>query len=102
MSRGFIYLLVFIEGLTTLGSELAASRLLAPYFGTSLIVWSALIGLILLSLSVGYWLGGVWIDKRPTNDTFFMAVTLSCASVGLVPIIARPILLAALQGMGNM
>lgn len=45
--------------------ELAGSRLVAPYFGTSLIVWTALIGIIMTSLCLGNWLGGSIADKRP-------------------------------------
>ena len=43
--------------------ELAASRVLAPYFGNSLFVWGALIGVVLAGLSVGYWLGGTLADR---------------------------------------
>ena len=50
--------LVFTAGFTTLGVELSAARLLDPWFGNSLIVWAALIGLILSYLAMGYWLGG--------------------------------------------
>ena len=47
---------VFTSGAVLLGMELAASRVLAPFFGNSLFVWGALIGVVLAGLSVGYWL----------------------------------------------
>ena len=54
----YLHLLVFVCGLVTLGTEMAVSRLLAPYFGTSMPVWSSLIGLMLLTLSLSYMIGG--------------------------------------------
>ena len=45
--------------------EMTGSRMVAPFFGTSLIVWTALIGIIMTSLCIGNWLGGSWADKRP-------------------------------------
>src|SRR5919106_258313 len=50
---------VFIAGAALLGLEIASSRVLAPYFGNSLYVWGALIGVVLAGLSTGYWVGGV-------------------------------------------
>ena len=51
---------VFLAGAALLGLEIAASRVLAPYFGNSLYVWGALIGVVLAGLSTGYWIGGAF------------------------------------------
>ena len=57
---------VFLAGAALLGLEIAASRVLAPYFGNSLYVWGALIGVVLAGLSTGYWVGGAIADRYPT------------------------------------
>lgn len=57
---------VFIAGGALLGLEIASSRVLAPFFGNSLYVWGALIGVVLAGLSTGYWLGGIIADRSPT------------------------------------
>ncbi|HUQ23594.1 MAG TPA: fused MFS/spermidine synthase [Gaiellaceae bacterium] len=57
---------VFIAGGALLGLEIASSRVLAPFFGNSLYVWGALIGIVLAGLSTGYWLGGIVADRYPT------------------------------------
>ena len=54
---------VFINGMCIMVLEMAGARLMAPVFGTSVVVWTSLIGVILGSLSVGYWLGGRLGDK---------------------------------------
>jgi spermidine synthase len=56
---------VFIAGGALLGLEIASSRVLAPFFGNSLYVWGALIGVVLAGLSTGYWLGGAIADRLP-------------------------------------
>ena len=61
-------MLVFTVGAATLGAEIAAARLMAPFFGASTIVWANTIAHVLVALSIGYWLGGRLADKRPHLD----------------------------------
>src|SRR3972149_2657327 len=81
---------VFAGGMTTLAVELSASRLLGNVFGTSNIVWANIIGLILIYLTVGYFLGGRWADRSPHRHTFYRILAWGAFTAGLVPIAARP------------
>jgi len=67
----------FIAGSATLGIEMAASRLLAPSFGTSQLVWANLIGVILLALTVGYRVGGALADRVPGRDGLYGSLLLA-------------------------
>src|SRR5216684_2012589 len=87
-----LILLVFVAGACSLAVELSASRLLAPYFGTSLFVWSNLIGLILLYLTIGYYLGGRLADRYPRPTVLYTLTTSAAFLIGLIPFISRPIL----------
>ena len=62
-----LQLVSFFSGAATMILELAGSRMVAPFFGTSLIVWTALIGIIMTSLCIGNWLGGSVADKNPNG-----------------------------------
>ncbi len=66
----FLYFCVIISGAAVLILEILGTRLLGPYFGVSLYVWSSLIGVTLAALSAGYALGGRWADHRPTLVRF--------------------------------
>ncbi len=92
-------LTAFTGGLVSLALELAASRLLAPAFGTTELVWSAIIGLILLYLSVGYALGGRWADRSPHPATLYTILTATGLTIAVIPLLARPMLRLAAQGM---
>jgi spermidine synthase len=92
---------VFAAGAGTLSTEIAASRLLAPYFGNSTVVWANIIGLILVYLSLGYWLGGKLADRAPRPAVLGAIVLVAAAFIAATPFAARPILDAALRGFDS-
>jgi len=98
---GRLYLLVFLAGFSTLGVELTAARLMAPFFGTSTLVWANIIGLTLLYLAAGYWLGGRLADRYPKSQYLGMIVLLAAASVAILPFATRPLLSAATDAFAD-
>ncbi len=97
----FLSLLVFTAGAVTLGVELSAARLLDPWFGNSQIVWAGLIGLILLYLAVGAWLGGRLADRYPTLEALLAVASVAGVGVALIPSVSPPILRLAAQGLNS-
>src|SRR5215469_4236096 len=89
---------VFVSGMASLGVEFGASRLLAPYFGTSLYVWGVLIGLILIYLSAGYVIGGGLADRHPRDEVLYQITALAGLLIGIPPLVSYPILLLSQQG----
>jgi spermidine synthase len=85
-------LLVFVVGTGSLGAEIAAVRLLAPYFGASTIVWANTIGIVLVALSVGYWLGGRLADRHPSMRGLCLLALAAAGLLALVPFAADPLL----------
>ena len=93
--RRYLLFAVFVSGMTTLAAELSASRLLGNVFGTSNLVWASIIGLILIYLTIGYWLGGFWADKNPTPFAMYRVLAWGAFTLGVVPYIASPVLRTA-------
>src|SRR5918999_1631434 len=85
-------LLVFVVGTGSLGAEIAAVRLLAPYFGASTIVWENTIGIVLVALSVGYWLGGRLADRHPHMRGLCLLALTAAGLLALIPFAADPLL----------
>ena len=95
MKKYILEIIVFICGAVVMILELVGSRVLAPYVGTSIIVWTSLIGIILGSLSLGYWWGGKIADKKPNYKTFsfiifipahitFIEVLIDCLRIFII------------------
>jgi spermidine synthase len=97
--RRYIAFTVFVSGMTTLAAEFGASRLLQMRFGSVNLVWAVIIGLILIYFAAGYFIGGKQADKSPHPETMFTFLAWGGAALGLIPIIAQPILLAAASAM---
>lgn len=80
MNRKWKYLsIVFFTGICVTALEVASARLISPYFGSTIYVWGGAIGTALFALAIGYWLGGVVIDRDPKDRV--VAIVLLCAAV---------------------
>ncbi|MCX6059537.1 MAG: fused MFS/spermidine synthase [Chloroflexi bacterium] len=93
--KRYLLFTVFVSGMTTLAAELAAGRLIGNVFGTSNLVWASIIGLILIYLTLGYFLGGKWADANPTPGAMYRILAWGAFTIGLVPYIAGPVLRSA-------
>lgn len=90
---------VAITGACVMVVEILGARVIGPAFGVSLFVWSALLAVTLGSLAVGYYLGGVVADRRPTATTLHAAVLLAGLTLALAPLLRRVVLMNA-QALG--
>jgi spermidine synthase len=90
-SNRFLYVFIFVVGSASLGAEIAAARLMAPFFGASTIVWANTIGVVLVALSVGYWLGGRIGDRYPHRRGLCLLVMGAAVLLAVVPFVARPL-----------
>ena len=94
-------LLVFVVGTGSLGAEIAAVRLLSPYFGASTIVWANTIGIVLVALSIGYWLGGRVADRHPHMRGLCLLTLVAAGLLALVPFAADPLLDVAVEALDS-
>ncbi len=91
--RLFLVAAVFIGGVATLGIELSSSRLLQPFFGSSQLIWANVIGLTLISLTIGYRVGGRMADQRPNVQVLGLILVGAGLATALIPMLAGPILM---------
>src|SRR3712207_3884492 len=94
-------LLVFVVGTSTLGAEIAAARLMAPFFGDSTIVWANTIAIVLVALSIGYWFGGRMAERHPNIRGLCVLVLIAAVLLALVPIVADPFLSLSVEAFDN-
>jgi spermidine synthase len=94
-------LLVFTVGTGSLGAEIAAVRLLSPYFGASTVVWANTIGVVLVALSVGYWLGGRFADRHPNMRGLCLLSLVAALLLAAVPFVADPLLHLAVDALDS-
>ncbi len=92
-----LHVLVFAGGFASIGVELTASRLLAPFFGSSTFIWASLIGLTLAFLALGYFLGGRLADRRPEPVVLYAVSAIAAVAIGTIPFVSRPLLTGSLE-----
>lgn len=99
----WLWLVVFLAGVGTLGIEMLMPRLLAPFFGTSQPIWAIIISSTLLYLSLGYWLGGRLADHSPSRlaPLLYRLIAWAGLCCGCLPILSRPVLHTAQQALSQ-
>ena len=96
-----VLFIVFVGGVSSIAIEIAASRLLGPYFGTSTFIWANLIGLTLLYLSIGYYFGGRIADRWPSATLLLVFTSIAGIGTGAIPQLSRPILQKSLSAFSS-
>ena len=88
----FLYLTEFFSGMAVMAVELGASRLLAPYFSSSQIVWTIIIGTIMIAMALGNIYGGRYADKNPNPDKLYGRIIISGIWIALIPVLGKYII----------
>lgn len=96
-----VALVAFVVGGASLGAEIAAARLLAPWFGASTIVWANTIATVLVGLSIGYWIGGRLADRDPTMRGLCKIVLAAAVLLAAVPFVAGPFLRVSVDALDS-
>ena len=88
----FLYLTEFFSGMSVMAVELGASRLLAPYFSSSQIVWTIIIGTIMIAMALGNIYGGRTADKSPNPDKLYGRIIVAALWIALIPVVGKYII----------
>ncbi len=87
--KWFLYLTEFFSGMSVMAVELGASRLLAPYFSSSQIVWTIIIGTIMIAMALGNLWGGRSADKNPDPDRLYLRLLLAAVWIACIPLVGK-------------
>lgn len=92
----YLMLTAVTSGALVMVIQVLGSRVIGPFFGVSLYVWTSLITVTLIALSVGYALGGVYADRSKNADPLFIIILLSGVAVLIIPFIKGMVLEATM------
>ena len=92
-SKAFLYLTEFFSGMSVMAVELGASRLLAPYFSSSQIVWTIIIGTIMIAMALGNIYGGRSADRCPDPDRLYRRILTAGVWIALIPVLGKYVIL---------
>lgn len=83
--KSFLLIIAFTSGMSIMAVEITASRLLAPYFGTSLFVWTNIIGVVMIALALGYYFGGKLADRQPKLGVILKLILIAGVIFLIIP-----------------
>lgn len=92
-NKTYLYLTEFFAGMSVMAVELGASRLLAPYFSSSQIVWTIIIGTIMIAMALGNIYGGKYADKNPDPDKLYKRIFIAAIWIAMIPVAGKYIIL---------
>ena len=88
-NKWFLYITEFFAGVSVMAVELGASRLMAPYFSSSQIVWTVIIGVIMIAMAIGNLWGGKLADKTNSPDKLYGRILIAAIWIALIPFVGR-------------
>ena len=89
----YLYLTEFFAGMSVMAVELGASRLLAPYFSSSQIVWTIIIGTIMIAMALGNIYGGRTADRDPNPDRLYRRILIAAVWIAMIPVLGKYVIL---------
>ena len=89
----YLYLTEFFAGMSVMAVELGASRLLAPYFSSSQIVYTIIIGTVMIAMALGNIYGGRKADKDPDPDKLYRRILIAAIWIAAIPVLGKYIIL---------
>lgn len=92
-NKTYLYMTEFFSGMSVMAVELGASRLLAPYFSSSQIVWTIIIGTIMIAMALGNIYGGRSADKNPNPDNLYRRIIIAAIWIALIPVLGKYIII---------
>ena len=92
-NKYYLYLTEFFAGMSVMAAELGASRLLAPYFSSSQIVWTIIIGTIMIAMALGNIWGGRTADRNPDPDRLYRRLLIAAVWIAAIPLVGKYIIL---------
>ena len=97
-NKWYLYMTEFFAGMSVMAVELGASRLLAPYFSSSQIVWTIIIGTIMIAMALGNIYGGKSADKDPDPDRLYKRMLVAAVWIAAIPF-AGKFVIAGIAGL---
>lgn len=92
-NKAYLYATEFFAGMAVMAVELGASRLLAPYFSSSQIVWTIIIGTIMIAMALGNIWGGRTADKDPDPDRLYRRILIAAIWIAAIPVVGKYVII---------